>query len=425
VLLAGVIGGYQLRVRSVASRNLELETQVEERTQALEQRTREIERRRQVAEGLREILVILNSNRPLTESLDRIVSQSAALTGAERAVILRFEETGHIAIVTDSPSGQADHPTGEGLPAPTANWIAGYIRQGRPLIVPDIDSYRIANPGVAPPGLREYRALLGIPLSVGGQMYGGLVLFFGHERPFPEEDLELGFNLADQAALAIANAQLRDRAEEMAAATERSRLARDLHDAVTQTLFSASLIAEVLPSAWERDQREGLQLLQDLRQLTRGALAEMRTLLLELRPAALVETSLSDLLRQLADAVTGRTGAPVTVTVEGKIDLPSDVHVALYRIAQEALNNVVRHARASQVAIGLHCVSSPGATDKEDQGIVELRVTDDGRGFDPSSVSPDHLGLGIIRERAQAIGATVEVESHPGHGTQLIVVWEG
>jgi signal transduction histidine kinase len=140
-----------------------------------------------------------------------------------------------------------------------------------------------------------------------------------------------------------------------------------------------------------------------------------------LRPAALVEASIGHLLHQLAEAVTGRTGIPVTVTVEGRCVLPSDVHVALYRIAQEALNNVVKHAHASQVTIRLCCLPQ---TAGEQKRRVELYVRDDGCGFDPSGVSPDRLGLGIIRERAQAIGATLEIGSQRGCGTQITAVWQ-
>jgi signal transduction histidine kinase len=220
---------------------------------------------------------------------------------------------------------------------------------------------------------------------------------------------------------------LRQSEMEEAVSAERSRLARDLHDAVTQTLFSASLIAETLPRSWERDQKKGRRLLEELRQLSRGALAEMRTLLLELRPAALVETRLSDLLHQLAEAATGQGGVPVEVTVEGECALPQDVHIALYRITQEALNNVTKHARASQVTVHLCCPPfSSIETDGEQREKVKLVVSDDGRGFDPDEVSPDSLGLGIMQERAEAIGATLEIESGPGHGsgTQIKVMWE-
>ena len=223
---------------------------------------------------------------------------------------------------------------------------------------------------------------------------------------------------------------LRQSEMEKAVAAERSRLARDLHDVVTQTLFSSSLIAEALPTSWERDQKEGKQLLQELRQLTRGALAEMRTLLLELRPAALVEASLGDLLRQLAEAATGREGMPVAVTVEGQCTLPFDVHIALYRIAQEALNNVVKHACASHVAVSLRfppSLSPPlaGGMPEGQGGQVTLSIRDDGRGFDPDGIPSDRLGLGIMRERAQAIGATLLVESGIGHGTEIVVTWSG
>ncbi len=224
---------------------------------------------------------------------------------------------------------------------------------------------------------------------------------------------------------------LRQSEMEKAVAAERSRLARDLHDAVTQTLFSASLIAGALPTSWERDQEEGRQLLKELGQLTQGVMAEMRTLLLELRPTALVESSLGNLLRQLAEAATAREGIPVTVTVEGERALPSDVHVALYRLAQESLNNVSKHARANRVTISLRCppphpANNPDTSisqDGQDQA-VELCVWDDGRGFDPDQVATGRMGLNIMRERVQAIGATLAIESQQGDGTKITVLWQ-
>jgi signal transduction histidine kinase len=196
-----------------------------------------------------------------------------------------------------------------------------------------------------------------------------------------------------------------------------------LHDSVTQILFSASLTAEVLPVVWERNRAEGQRALGELRELTRGALAEMRTLLMELRPAALVKAGLNDLLRQLAEAVIGRARVPVTLTVEGHRSLPHDVKVAIYRIAQEALNNVAKHAEANQATVSLHC-SPTGLNEKVQVEWVKLCVSDDGRGFDVNSVSPDHLGIGIMRERAEAIDASLTIESQPGHGTQVIVMWQ-
>jgi signal transduction histidine kinase len=219
---------------------------------------------------------------------------------------------------------------------------------------------------------------------------------------------------------------LRESERDQAVAEERGRLARELHDAVTQTLFSASLIAEVLPRIWERNQERGRQQLEEVRTLTRGALAEMRTLLLELRPEALTKAKMEDLLRQLGRAVTGRTGVPVEVSIAGEPTFPPSVQVALYRIAQEALNNAAKHAEPSRVKVSLRRITDDGrrTVDSTLAGIsIELCVSDDGRGFDPNDVPPDRLGLGIMRERAEAIGATLEVESVPGQGTKVVVVW--
>jgi signal transduction histidine kinase len=198
-----------------------------------------------------------------------------------------------------------------------------------------------------------------------------------------------------------------------AAADERNRLARDLHDAVTQTLFSATLIADVLPILWKRKPEEGLKRLEELRQLTRGALAEMRIMLHELRPATLDEAKLEYLLRQLAESITGRSRVPVTVTVDGQGELPVDVKIALYRIAQESLNNMAKHSQAKQAIVTLHC---------EPERVV-LRVTDDGKGFDPAGVRPDSLGLGIMRERAKSIGAQLSLASEVNLGTSIEAVW--
>jgi nitrate/nitrite-specific signal transduction histidine kinase len=292
---------------------------------------------------------------------------------------------------------------------------------GEPVIVEDARTDPRAAQHTTITEREGIHSFMQVPIKVGGEVFGVFSADYTQPRDFGDDEQRLFIALAQRAALAIDRAQLYEQSQELAVVEERGRLARDLHDAVTQTLFSASLIAEALPHIWEGDQVEGQQLLAEMRRLSRGALAEMRTLLLELRPAALVEADLGDLLRQLAEAVTGRTGVPVMVTVEGQNALPPDVHVALYRITQEALNNVVKHAHATRVAVGLRC---PPSADGEEGGSIELRVSDNGCGFDPSCVPPDRLGLGIIRERAQAIGATLKIESQPGHGTQVMIVWK-
>ncbi len=207
--------------------------------------------------------------------------------------------------------------------------------------------------------------------------------------------------------------ELAEKAAEEAVAADRTRLARDLHDAVTQTLFSASLIAEVLPDLWEMDVEEARNSTEELRQLTRGALAEMRTLLLELRPATLTQTRLSDLLKQLCEAFIGRSRLPIRLNIEGERNLPAEVQVAYYRIAQESLNNVFKYARATQVDVSLFL--SPSG--------VRFEVRDDGIGFDISTTKPTSLGLRIMCERAEAIGAEFHISSAPGVGTCVEVIW--
>jgi GAF domain-containing protein/HAMP domain-containing protein/anti-sigma regulatory factor (Ser/Thr protein kinase) len=303
---------------------------------------------------------------------------------------------------------------GEGITA----WVAS---SGEPLLVPDVtkDSRYLLLPGS-----EEIRAEVAVPLQTSTGVIGVLDVQSDRLHSLDESDLAVLKSVAHQAAIAIENARLYEQAQQAAALEERSRLARDLHDAVTQTLFSASLIGEVVPTVWESDETEGRKLLQELRHLTRGALAEMRTLLLELRPAALAESSLDELLRQLCEAASGRSGVAIKVVIEGdERELPPDVHVALYRIAQEALNNVVKHARAADVQVRLGCTAPVEGVDAERGIVVELAVMDNGCGFDPGQVSPDRLGLGIIRERAEAIGATLRIESEPGMGTEVSVLW--
>jgi signal transduction histidine kinase len=200
-----------------------------------------------------------------------------------------------------------------------------------------------------------------------------------------------------------------------AAAEERTRLARDLHDAVSQTLFSASIIAEVLPKIWEKNQDEGRKRLEEVRQLTKGALAEMRMLLFELRPSALAEAELGYLVRQLAEGFTGRLRIPVIGTIQKECVLPPDIKVALYRIAQEALNNIAKHAGATEVRIDLTCSCCSDA--------VEMYIADNGRGFDSSAAHPDSLGLGIMQDRARDIGASISIKSAVGSGTVIKLNW--
>jgi two-component system nitrate/nitrite sensor histidine kinase NarX len=255
-----------------------------------------------------------------------------------------------------------------------------------------------------------------VPLAVRKRMLGGIGLAHAERDYFTPHMASLAMTIANQAAVTMANAELYERAQDLAALQERQRLARNLHDAVNQSLFSAGLIAEVLPRLWEQDQAEGRRALTDLRRLTRGAQAEMRGLLAELRPSTLTDTELGDLLRLLGNAFTGRTNTPVSVTVSGSGTLPTEAHVALYRICQEALNNIAKHARATQVEIGVR--HAPDG--------LELQVRDNGRGFVTSEPEiSGHYGLSMMRERAEGSGASLTIASQEGRGTVVTARWGG
>ena len=264
------------------------------------------------------------------------------------------------------------------------------------------------------PEFASTRAELAVPIKYATAVLGVLDIRSAQVNAFDEIDTFAVQTLADQVAVAVHNAQLYEKARELAALEERQRLARDLHDAVSQTLFSASLIAEVLPRLWERDSSEGRKRLQEVRELTRGALAEMRTLLFELRPTALADADIRDLLHQLAESITGRARVAVSAEFEGQCSLSADTKIGLYRIAQEALNNVAKHSGASKAVVTLRC----------QVGKAELCIKDNGRGFDLSNVQGKSLGLGIMRERAKGIGACLALKSEIDEGTEVTAVWK-
>jgi two-component system nitrate/nitrite sensor histidine kinase NarX len=252
-----------------------------------------------------------------------------------------------------------------------------------------------------------------VPLAIKDRIIGAMGVAHTERDFFTAHHAVLALTVAHQAAITMVNAELYEQARTLAALQERQRLAQNLHDAVNQSLFSAGLIAEVLPRLWERDPEKGRESLEDLRRLTRGAQADMRLLLAELRPATLTDAELADLLRLMGKALSGRTNLPVNVTVSGDGKLPSDVQVALYRLCQEGLNNTARHAEASQVGIHLQF----------EAGTVRLSIQDDGRGFDPEQATPGHYGLSMMKERAAGVGATLSITSKPGYGTRIEICW--
>lgn len=263
--------------------------------------------------------------------------------------------------------------------------------------------------------IAEIKAWAVVPLSGYRRVFGVMVFSFFTPKAFDDEEKDFIRAVAHQSAQALERAQLFEQAKAVAAEEERKRLARDLHDSVTQTLFAATTIAESLTRLWQRNPDRAVSLVEQIHTLNRAATAEMRVLLSELRPELIARTSFKDLCQQLASAARGRKEIKVTVDLrlEDAQALPRDVHVALYRIVQEALNNVLKHAQAQQVTISL-C---------EAEGVVMLEIADDGRGFDAEHILSG-MGMGSMRERAENINASIEIISSAGNGTRVLVRWE-
>jgi two-component system sensor histidine kinase DegS len=183
---------------------------------------------------------------------------------------------------------------------------------------------------------------------------------------------------------------------------------------VTQTLFTASVLAEAAPRIWDKDRDVAARNMGNLSLLLRSALAEIGSLLLELRMGMLPDQSLEQLIHSLADVVRARGNISVDVRLEGAGDLPSEVTIALYRVTQEALNNVIKHAEATSVIVTALI---------EPKGVA-LHICDDGRGFDPQRTSAEHMGLSIMAERVKAIGGDLQLQSEVGNGTEVVVTWK-
>jgi len=228
---------------------------------------------------------------------------------------------------------------------------------------------------------------------------------------FDESDLEVLQSLAHQAAIAIDNARLYERSQQAATLEERQRLARELHDSVTQSLYGVTLYAEAAARLLTAGE-SGLASdhLREVRQTAQEALREMRLLIFELRPPVLEQEGLVAALGARLEAVEGRSGLETQYVVEGESHLPPEIEEGLYRIAQEALNNALKHAQAHCITVHL----------RQDKGTVTLEINDDGIGFDPTTAREGGgLGLPGLEERAARLGGRLTVTSQPGDGTSV------
>ena len=363
---------------------------------------------------LRELQALYNADQTLHRSLrlddvlQALVDMAAEVLEADKSSVLVWNAD-HTHLVPGATRGFQPESVAQMVHAPGEGVTTVVALTGQPVVVQDAtQDPRVAHRITGPEGIRS---LMHVPIRIGGEVFGVFGINYCQPHLFTDSQRRLLEALAQRAGVAIQNARLYEQAQQAAALEERQRLARELHDAVTQSLFSASLIAEVAPRLWEVDREAARKRLDDLRLLTRGALAEMRALLLELRPDALLETRLDQLLRQLAEATVSRTGLRIEVSTSFGKQLPATIQVGLYRLAQEALNNVIKHARAEEVDLAL----------RQNGDQLELMVSDDGQGFDASRVGAGRLGLRIMRERSEAIGATLVIETRPGAGTCICV----
>jgi signal transduction histidine kinase len=257
---------------------------------------------------------------------------------------------------------------------------------------------------------RRTRTLLSVPMRTRLGVVGAVSIYNKRGAPsFTQRDADLAMLFAQQAAVAIENARLYEEARHVAALEERQRLARELHDSVSQALYGIVLNASTADEIFEVSPERVRGLLHDVLRLADAGMAELRALIFELRPETLEREGLVGALEKQAAAVRARHGLDVRMNVAGEPDLPHAAKEVLYRVAQEALNNAARHARAHTLDLELDVSAAE----------VGLMVADDGRGFDPLGEFPGHFGLQSMRERAAAVGGVVEIDSAPGGGTRL------
>jgi signal transduction histidine kinase len=250
---------------------------------------------------------------------------------------------------------------------------------------------------------------MAVPLILRDKVIGILVLTSDQEQAFAGRQATFALSIANQAAVAIENARLYEQAQELAALEERNKLARELHDSVSQILYSISLGVHTARTLLDRDPSLVAEPLDDVLSLAKSGLAEMRALIFELRPESLATEGLVAALAKQAAAATARYDIRVETDLCPEPNLPLKVKQDLYRVAQEALHNTIKHARASLVNMKLDLMD----------GVIVLEIRDDGVGFEPLGAFPGHLGLLSMRERLERLGGALSMESAPGEGTTI------
>jgi signal transduction histidine kinase len=292
--------------------------------------------------------------------------------------------------------------------------IAGIVfERGAPVAVEDtLGDPRVKHEVGDPEGIRS---VVSLPIYVGGEVFGVFGVNYCAPRTFSEADIQVFQSLAQRAEMAIGNARLYDQAQRVATLEERQRLARDLHDSATQSMYSARMYAEAASRLLSRgDEHTAAEYLGEVKAATRDALTEMRLLIHELRPPILESEGLIAALRLRLSAVEERAGIETVLDVAPGFPerLPVALEKELYSLAQEALNNALKHGRPERITLAL--AETPSG--------VSLEVSDDGAGFDPEQIGPNGgNGLRGMRERVARHGGVIRIESAPGEGARLRV----
>ncbi|MFD8740753.1 GAF domain-containing sensor histidine kinase [Streptomyces sp. NPDC059618] len=366
-------------------------------------------------------LLAMSRHLEVRDVLKTIVASARELLDAQYAALGVPDDHGGFAqFVVDGVSDAQWKAIG---PLPRQHGIlAAMLCEARPERLADVrEDPRFEGWPAAHPDMSDF---LGLPIRDGDEIIGALFLA-NKMRPegeppcpgpdgrcgFTEDDEELLTILAQHAAIALTNARLYERSRELTIAEERSRLAHELHDAVSQKLFSLRLTAQAAATLVDRDPSRAKGELQHVAALAAEATEELRAAVVELRPAALDEDGLVATLRTQIQVLDRAHSARVTFSSHGVRALPASQEEAVLRVSQEALHNALRHSGATHVDVTL---------DRRGPGAV-LHVRDDGSGFDPTAIrsAGRHLGLVSMRDRAGGVGGTLTVESAPGKGTVI------